>query len=93
MGVLGQILQLTIGGYHKIYMWLDHSGYHYHFIVGVLIMIQPFKKIQFWAIHLLGLGKEIYDSLGYGSVDFFDFIFTILPYWLIKIWEVIKRRS
>jgi hypothetical protein len=53
-----------------------------HFMAGFSISIMGGLLINIWFGLLLGilggLGKEIYDSFGYGCVDFLDFVFTVI---------------
>ena len=55
-----------------------------HFFCGYWIMLFCIfagtrKGITFMAVLVIAVGKEFIDSLGYGTPDLSDIIFTILP--------------
>ena len=52
-----------------------------HFLAGMVIFtlfVTVLKPIEAFIVAcVFGLGKEVYDSFGFGNTEFLDFIFTV----------------
>ena len=73
-------MQLRTGLTTGLYLKLEHTGWHYHFAIGALVVLLiPNKKRGLLVSLFLGVGKEIFDAFGHGTVDAMDVLFTALP--------------
>lgn len=68
--------------YQKLISFLNsHRDKVYHYVAGnlVYVILFPFLKYDaIWGVGIVAVGKELWDARSNGTVEFKDFLATVL---------------